>query len=351
MKFYFFLRPQGPAEESGYQHCMIALAEGLRELGVAYYSNISYWKESKGNLFEETDDAKPEDCDVVVTSDEYPGTIPGELFESGRKTVFVDSSDGWRTRTETDAYRKFDLVLRTHLSSRYRYPKNVHPWAFGLTRRILEACSKPQPFHQREARMLVNFRVFHPVRRAASELVLPRVASRFTLDAVRDDVPAEGSPDRSLWAATGRRHYASFFLRLQRTMVCAAFGGYFAPGIFRGTESLPERILYNLGGRARLRTRTIMQFDSWRFWEAMAAGCLTVQADYTRYGCLLPEGPKSLIHYAGIDFDRQDGVQFLLDSDLNALATVADRGRQWAIEHYSPAAAARRLLRMLGYQN
>jgi hypothetical protein len=332
---------------------MIALAEGLRELEVPFHSNICYWNEGGTSLFDVTPGMKPEDCDVVVTSDEYEpfGTIPSGLFGSGRKTVFVDSSDGWRTRTEAETYRKFDVVLRTHYNDRYRYPENVHPWAFGLTNRILAACVRPEPFHQRKARVLVNFRVSHPVRRAAVDRVLPQIAARFAPDANRDETPVEGSQDRSLWEATGRRHYASFFLRLKRTMVCAAFGGYFAPGIFRSTERLPERILYNLIGRANKRTRTVMQFDSWRFWESLAAGCLTLQADYERYGCLLPEEPKSRTHYAGIDFDSRDRAQFLLDSDLDDLAEVADRGRQWAFEHYSPAAVASRLLRMLGYRN
>jgi hypothetical protein len=134
-------------------------------------------------------------------------------------------------------------------------------------------------------------------------------------------------------------------------MACAAFGGYFAPGIFRSTENLPERVLYNLVWRLGRRTRTVMQFDNWRFWESMAAGCLTLQADYERYGCSLPVAPDSGIHYAGIDFERPESVRFVLDFDLKALAAVADAGRRWAMEHYSPGAVARRLLHLLGYSN
>jgi hypothetical protein len=353
MRFYFFLRPQGTPLASGYQHCSIAIAEGLRELGVPYHSNISYWSEGGRNLFETTPGVSPQDCDVIVSSTDYEsfGTVPPELFRAGRKLVFIDASDGWRTRTETDAYRRFDVVLRTHRSSRYRYPHNVHPWAFGLTNRILGACSNPLPYREREARMLVNFRVSHPVRQAASERVLPALAGRFPLDATLDETPAEGTLDRTYWEATGRRHYASFFLRLQRSMACAAFGGYFAPGVFRSTESLAERILYRLTWRAGRRTRTIMQFDNWRFWESMAAGCLTLQVDYKRYGCSLPVQPDSQVHYAGIDFERSEGLHFVLDSDVASLMIVAEAGRNWAVTHYSPAAVARRLLHLLGYES
>lgn len=352
--FYFYLRPQGSPTEAGYQHCTIAIAEGLRTLGIPFYSNINYWNEGGEYLFQAGRDVRPEDCDVLLTSDDHEtvGRIKEELFGGGRKTVYIDSSDGWRTRTEAEYYRRFDVVLRTHCSTRYRYPDNVHPWAFGLTRRILSACSHPQPFLERKPRALVNFRASHPVRRAAADLVIPALETRFPPDLTIDEPPArESGQERIYWEATGRRHYPTFFNRLQRTMACAAFGGYFAPGVFRSTESLPERALYALAWRLGKRTRTILQFDSWRFWESMAAGCLTLQANYERYGCSLPVEPESETQYIGIDFGERDCARFVRESDLNSLSIVAQEGRRWAIEHYSPQAAAGRLLRLLGNLN
>jgi hypothetical protein len=331
---------------------MVAIAEGLRELEVPYYSNIRYWREGERSLFEATPDVKPEDCDVIITSDEYDNaeSLPKALFNGSRETVLIDASDGWRTRAESKDYRQFDVILRTHFNIHYRYPGNVHPWAFGLTNRILAGCGSVNRFDQREPRMLVNFRVGQPVRKVVKERVLPKLAGRFLLDSSFDKQPEKGI-DRVYWEATGRRHYPTFFERLQRTMLCAAFGGYFAPGIFRSTESLPERVLYHLVSRLGKQTHTIMQFDSWRFWESMAAGCLTLQVDYKRYGCRLPVEPDSQVNYAGIDFEKAESMQFLLDSDLKTLSAIADAGRRWAVENYSPVAAARRLLRMLGYES
>jgi hypothetical protein len=352
-RFYFFLRPQGVPTDSGYQHCLVAIAEGLRQLDVPYSSNICYWREGASYLLNADSRVLPEDCEVVITSEEYErfGTLPKSLFSGGRKTVFVDAADGWRTRTERKNYRQFNLVLRTHFNRCYRYPENVHPWAFGLTSRILAACADPKPFEQREKRMLVNFRVGQPVRKEAAEKVLTKLAARFALDSSFDQPPEGKGLDTVYWEATGRRHYPTFFERLQTTMGCAALSGYFAPGVFGSTESIAERALYKLVSRLGKRTHTIMQFDSWRFWESMAAGCLTLQVDYGRYGCCLPAEPYSGVHYAGIDFESPKSVQFLLDSDLKTLAAVACAGRQWALENYSPVVTARRLLGLLGYRN
>ena len=350
MRVYFFLRPQGPPESSNYQHCAVALGEGLRALGVPFCANVDYWREKDGFLFRRDPAVVPEDCSIIITGDEYgqESPVPGHLFGGGRRTVHIDSSDGWRTRAEAPAYRRFDLVLRTHSNAHYRYPSNVRPWAFGLTERILSHSSGGLPFQERARALLWPFRVSHPVRSRASG-VRSDLSGRFPADDSVDAAPGpELLEEHALWAATGRRHYPAFFSRLRQTMLCAAFGGYFAPGILGRTESLGERTLYAVCSRLRVATRTVMQFDSWRFWESLASGCLTLQLDYHRYGCLLPEMPVSRTHYAGIDLAERDPSAWILDSSDEELASVACTGRDWAVEHYAPAPTARRLLRLLG---
>jgi len=80
----------------------------------------------------------------------------------------------------------------------------------------------------------------------------------------------------------------------------------------------------------------------------MAAGCLTLQVDYERYGCRLPVQPQSGIHYCGIELGSRESEHWILDTDTATLAAVASAGREWALRHYSPAAAATRLLNLLG---
>jgi hypothetical protein len=332
---------------------MVALGEGLRSLGIPFGANLDYWKEADGSLFRSDPALGPEDCDVLVTSDEYTGPggeIPARLLDGRRRTVFVDSSDGWRTRAEAPEYRRYDLVLRTHYNRHYRYPGNVRPWAFGLTERIVVACGgaafSVPAFHEREPRVLVNFRVGHPVREAAELLLSPALAERFEIDRRVDEAPLAGI-DRELWEATGRRHYPSFYARLKASRACAAFGGYFAPGVFGSTEALAERALYAAFWRLGRRTRTVMQFDSWRFWEALAAGCLTLHVDLGAYGCALPVEPEAGLHYLGFDFDRPDAAAPLREASDEELALIAAAGRSWALEHYSPRASAERFLQLL----
>ncbi len=56
---YFFLRPPGPPEAAGYQHCMVALGEGLRSLGMPFFANRDYWREPGGLLFRGTRPSVP----------------------------------------------------------------------------------------------------------------------------------------------------------------------------------------------------------------------------------------------------------------------------------------------------
>ncbi|MGA2477755.1 MAG: hypothetical protein ABSG63_03270 [Spirochaetia bacterium] len=352
MTAFFFLRSQGPPEDAGYQHCMIALGEGLRELGVPFFANIDYWREETGWLFKGGSGVQLEDCDLVITGDEYQGVggeLPKSMFGGRQRTVFVDSSDGWRTRTEAPDYRRFDLVLRTHCSRRYTYPDNTHPWAFGLSQRIMTACADPAAFAGRSNRLIANFRVGHPVRAVARKLVMPVAASRLQIDDSIDSPPAEDAGrDRLLWEATGRRHYPAYFARLLSSKACAAFGGYFAPGVFRSTENVLERALYALGWRLGRKSRTVMQFDSWRLWEALCAGSLMLHVDLDAYCCSLPSMPVNGVHYAGFDFHRRDCAAFLRDAPEKDLAAIAVAGRAWVLDQYSPRAAARRLLAMIG---
>jgi len=243
---YFFLRPQGPPEESAYQHCALALAEGLGSIGVACYANRQYWTFEGRSPFRLDPEVRPADCGVAVWGDNYP-LDPGpvdEVLRSGCKTVYVDSSDGWRTQAESPEYRRFSAVLRAHCNAHYRYPPNVHPWAFGLTDRIIRACESPTGAALREAAVVANFRVGHPVRRVAERRIMPLVSRRFAVDRTVDEGPPQGSGvERFYWEATGRRHHTAFFDRLRRSQACAAFGGFFAPGRGATTESLSERAL------------------------------------------------------------------------------------------------------------
>jgi hypothetical protein len=93
-----------------------------------------------------------------------------------------------------------------------------------------------------------------------------------------------------------------------------------------------------------------VQWDSFRFWEALCAGCVAFNIDLDRYGVRLPVFPRNWVHYIGIDLDHIDNCIERIHFEPNILERIAKDGRSWALDHYSPAAVARRFLRLIGLE-
>jgi hypothetical protein len=92
------------------------------------------------------------------------------------------------------------------------------------------------------------------------------------------------------------------------------------------------------------RPRRAVQWDSFRFWEALAAGCAAFNIDLEHYGVLLPALPVNGEHYFGVRFDAVDATIERIADDPSLLERVARQGREWALANYSPRALASRLL-------
>lgn len=361
MNFLFCTAPQGPPERTGYDHAFVALAEGLEQenAGGSHHSwsgTVPYWRKASGEWLIPCDGRVTwENADVVVVSYLLLGDglgLPAELhhLRPSVRTVFLDAMDGWRAFFLRPEMRRFDLVLRTHLSERYPIPKNVKPWAFGLSERILEATKDVVGWSDRQPQFLFNFRVGHPLRDWARKAVVPKLELRFPCNTDTDEAPTPDSTDvYRAWAQTGRRHYPGYFHRLGRSALGAAYGGYFAPDCQLSLDSPWLRVLYKGLQLTRSRSRTIVQFDSWRLWETMAAGALTVHVDLSRYGAVLPVQPLNRVHYWAISPDRAESdIEELLKAPSSRLAAIAEEGRIWARENYGPRAQAKRLLSHLG---
>jgi hypothetical protein len=111
-----------------------------------------------------------------------------------------------------------------------------------------------------------------------------------------------------------------------------------------GRRAQLRRSLFELLDRADPRPRRAIQWDSFRFWESLAAGCSAFNIDLAYYGVTLPVMPTNGEHYFGVRFDSVDEMVERLHADPASLERVAAAGREWAIAHYSPAALAQRLL-------
>ena len=371
-RIYFYCRN----EEGCLQEDIITLAEGFRELGIPYHANCNYWLESThpdSFLFRHDPGVSPDDCDIVVVSYTWPFWIrmktfdldrrplPEGLFKAGRKykTVYMDSHDGHRTVSWDEEYRQFDLILRTKLNRRAWRPANLRPWVLGFTQRILNATAGAPAFEQRRNSLLVNFGASHPYPHGTRELVHerfePLIGRLLTIDRTKDDLTQRPVDpyDELMWRQTGARFSRSYYERLKQSQAVSCFCGELIPPMpFRnpecylvgGNRAKLRRAFYNFLGYFDPRSSRSVQWDSFRFWEALCAGCATFNLDLEYYGVEVPVMPENWKHYIGINLDRVDGAIERLEADPGILERVARAGRDWALENYSPKKMAARFL-------
>ena len=360
-KIYFYTTSEeGPPEGAYFQDLIVNLATGLQQLGIQYYASNDYWQlspDSDRSLIEATPDVSHHDCDIVVLERQWyeeNGCLPAGLFAPNRqyKTVYLDCNDainGIKTPAWLPEFEQFDFIFKTHYSARIKHPDNFYPWAFGLSERVLNELQDPIVWTERQPCLLVNFRnkkYSHSLRGYVRQNFVPQIEKLLTINTASDNettFPQE--PYHYLrWAQTGRRHYPSYYRRLQESQACACFGGFFlGPQYTDGHDHLSyycSQIISKLGWK----THRIGQWDSWRFWESMAAGCLTFHVDFEKYGFALPVMPENWRHYIGIDLDNITEAIDLLVEEPELLPQIAAEGRAWAIENYAPQATAKRFL-------
>jgi hypothetical protein len=360
---YFYYAPANSPEETHYPHGMICLAEGLRELGVPVYANVNYWRFSadpEEYLFRHCPGISPSDCAIVVLDrswfDVANWAAPEAVFKSGRDhiTVYIDSSDGAISSAWKPSFRDFDIILKMHMLDGFSYPSNFHPWAFGLSNRMLESLDQGDQAGQRQRHFHVNFRNTahqHSVRRYVSKRFLGRVIQLLDLDiwegAVASSPLGVTERDRLYWAQTGRRHNPEYYRRLSQSLACACFSGFFIEPFSKNHASQVSRFSKRLLAKINLKTSTIVQWDSWRLWESLAAGCASFQAEFNKYHFSAPVKPENWRHYIGVDFDDIDATIERLFYEPTVLQSVAEEGQKWVIKHYAPRPVAVRFLETL----
>lgn len=362
-KIFFYCTPSGPPDNTRDQYEIVTLAEGLKQLGIKFCSNIDFWRLSSDReeyLFEYDPECNPDDCTIVVFNgasfDYYGNQFPRNLFHPRRNylTVYMDRADGIRTPSFNKEFRQFDLILKTHYNQKYNYPANVKPWAYGLSDRILDQTQDIPSFEERKRILLFNFRVNHTLRAKIRNVLLPNLKTVLPVDESIDrfDFPPTNPDDYLQWAQTGRRHYPQYYQRLKQSAACACFGGKFIPVWPRNLASLQARAMRKIVNSSVLaslpyRFSGILQWDSWRFWESLAAGCVTFHVDFEQNGLVLPVIPSNWQHYIGVDLDNIQATVDQIAKEPEILAKISVAGRQWAIEHYSPRAIATRFLETL----
>lgn len=376
-KIFFYFLPENFEDKREYPHMAIALGEGLKKLGIKLYSNENYWQiepNKEEYLFKHDPQVKPEDCSVVILNHEWfwPGyrDIPENLFRPDRKyiTVFLDnfeSNKGYRHLAfDPNFGGKFDFIFKAHCGSKFKYPDNCIPWAFGLSNRILREVADVPDFISRKQELVVNYRncIFvnqktgkkvdstHTVRKTVKNMFEPAINTIFSIN--REINSSQQSPTDPYhylkWVQTGKRHYPDYYQRLQNSIACACFGGWFAPFFIQNPSNKISDLCTRIYKKTAWRSTKVLQWDSWRFWESLAAGCATFHLDFDKYGVFLPIMPENWKHYIGVDLDNVSKTIKRLNDEPEIIEKVAIEGRKWALEHYSPIATAKRFLKTVG---
>jgi hypothetical protein len=376
-RVYFYCRN----EPGNLQEDVISLAEGFVELGIPFHSSCDYWLQStrpSDHLLKHSPEIGPDDCDIVIVSYTWPYWIrmktfdlvrrplPDGLFKNGRKyaTVYMDNHDGHHTVSWEPEFRRFDLILRSKLNRRASFPDNMRPWALGLNNRILQATTDALPFAARRRALLVNFGASHPyphgVREVAHDHFEPKIQQFIQLDRTKDDLTVEPPDlyDSLMWRQTAQRYSRAYYERLKGSQAVACFCGELIPPMpFRnpecylvgGRRARLRRLIYEILGHFDSRPKRSVQWESFRFWEALAAGCVAYNLDIEHYGVELPVMPENWRHYIGVNFGQVNRSIARLQDEPSLLTRISQAGHHWALSHYSPKAAAQRLLSYLGY--
>jgi hypothetical protein len=183
----------------------------------------------------------------------------------------------------------------------------------------------------------------------ADRNVAPLCAQKLRLDCTTDEMDsAHDDPMAELMRIqTEGRHSPAYYKRLRTSTMCACLGGWFFLPLPQREAHTMWRTGRKLLKAGRFPTRAVCQWDSWRMWEAFAAGCAVLHLEFEKHGMMLPIMPTNGEHYIGIDPQHVEESLSVLD-DVSRVEQIGARGREWALRHYSPKAIAARCLRLLG---
>lgn len=357
IKAYFFCQ-ESKVNATAYQHPLICLAEGFQELEVEFYSNINYWQaEPDGDyLFQHNPNISHKDCSIVIIDYEwfvFNKDFPPDFFHPSRKYITVYFESHERFYSFLPNFRRFDYILKSHYNKKLSYPSNVYPWSFGLSKRILCQLKDPLLYEERKQNILFNFRHGkqpHSLRRACENKFIPVIQSCFSVDSTtnkKEDREALNEYHNFHNYQTGGRHFPDYYERLKHTAACACFGGFYMSPLFKDPTSIMTRISKKIITHLSIETTLVAQWESWRFWESLAAGCITFHVDFEKYGVLLPVMPTNFRHYIGVDFSDIKEIEKKILKNHHILNEISVQDREWSIKYYSPSPAAKRFLELV----
>ncbi|MBL0926289.1 MAG: glycosyltransferase family 1 protein [Phycisphaerales bacterium] len=316
--FYFFF--QRPPYDPGYHHYGVdVLVHEIKAAGAPVWSNIPGGP-GEMKLFDYNSRFT-----VVfpLTEDGVNVEVLGRIEElPHRHKVILSLADSCFFMLTPPSVP----ALMGHKSRFLKLPGDHRPWAFGLSAERLARCSEPADFSRRRPVVLRNFRpsVAQSVRNALDLSLVPTLSRHLEVDReVGDD----------------------HFQRLSSCVACLAYGGEFGTNLAKNPAlARAPGVLETFGRATFVADPLVVRWDSWRFWESLACGCVTIHLDMEKYGFVLPVMPEPWKHYVPIDLEDPKGTVERFMDERPRWAEIGAAGRQWALAHYTPRPMFERFL-------
>ena len=220
------------------------------------------------------------------------------------------------------------VLFAAHSSRAAVKPGRRVPIAFGLPHKLINSTAQAPALSERKQIALHSFRptLQQGVRALLDLTFVPALEQHMPVQRIN-------APPKA------------YLRTLKETAVCLCYGGDFYSPI-QGNDWFEK----NQPGVAathafeHIENAAVLRWDSWRFWEALAAGCVAVHLDFEKYGFDLPVMPEPWVHYVPLDLANLERAAADLWERRGEWPTIAAQGRAWAVEHYAPAPTADRVL-------
>lgn len=273
-------------------------------------------------------------CGIIEGKHPYPNKtsfIPKNVVLNKNrkyKTIMLDQSDGFMTYIKNANYYDYYFISSYHENIIKTIGNNIYPMVFNSTNRIIEATNNNNLFSNRKNFLLYSHRILsgHPIRKYMLDNIYSKFSNLITQFNDNFNEPNKDNKDYLHWSQSGRRHNPIFYEALKNSKIVDCTGGS----------------IYN---------NIAIQIDSFKLWEVFFSGCCVIMIDLDLFGIKFPVQPINMKHYIGVTLNKEkDNKTFkdIVDGKIN-IENIANEGKKWAIENYSPSSFANYILNTCGF--
>ena len=345
MKILFYVNNIGPPDKADYQHCIIALAEGFKALNIDFDSNTDYYKINNTDeyLFKKKENFNHDEYDYIITSFSC-GIIEGKrpypnkntflekeiLLKLNRKykTILLDWSDGFATYLSNYKYYDYYFCSSYNTNIMSGISKNIYPFVFNSTNRIIEACVNNIDFKDRKIDLFYSHRVPHSIRGYMLDNIYSNYKNLMTKFNDNFENPNINDKNYIHWHQSGRRHNVEFYNNLKDSKMVDCTGGYL-------TNYNNNLLAY--------------QIDSFKLWEAFFSGCCVLFIDLDKFNITFPKQPINFVHYIGFTLNKSEDIKIMnniVNNKIN-IQQIAKNGYEFVNKYYTPKGIAEYILNII----